>query len=99
MNYKYLGMNIRSHRALLHLTQEQLAERADLSVSYIGHIERGSRKASLEALEKIALALNVKIGRLVDDFDYTIPEPPDYFSIIRKALSRLETNYYENHMT
>ena len=41
------------------MTQEQLAEAAGLSASFLGHIERGTRVASVDTLEKLAAALEV----------------------------------------
>ncbi|MEA5069461.1 MAG: helix-turn-helix transcriptional regulator, partial [Christensenellaceae bacterium] len=54
MDYRSLGMRIRKQRKNLHLTQEELAERAGISLSFLGHIERGTRKASLETLVSLS---------------------------------------------
>jgi len=78
MNYSALGKRIRYHRRLMHFTQEQLAERAGVSLSFIGHIERGSRKASLDTLVAISNALNVSPALLLQDSlicEVTIPSP------------------------
>lgn len=58
MNYIDLGHRVRSLRKKQNLTQEQLAERIDVSASFMGHIERGSRVASLETLVKLCDALD-----------------------------------------
>ncbi|MBQ4326972.1 MAG: helix-turn-helix transcriptional regulator, partial [Clostridia bacterium] len=50
MDYTALGKRIREERLKLNLTQEQLAEDVDLSTAYIGQIERGERRVSLENL-------------------------------------------------
>jgi len=47
------------------LTQERLAEKADLSTVFISRIERGVESPSLDNLVKIARALGVKLGDLV----------------------------------
>ncbi|HHT95822.1 MAG TPA: helix-turn-helix transcriptional regulator [Clostridiaceae bacterium] len=49
------------------MSQEKLAERCDLSTSYIGLVERGERKASLEVVVKIANALDVTPNALAMD--------------------------------
>lgn len=67
MNYLALGKRIRSYRRNLRLTQEQLAEKTGVSLSFIGHIERGTRKASLETLVGISNALNVSPAILLQD--------------------------------
>ena len=67
MNYSALGKRIRTHRKNKHFTQEQLAERAGVSLSFIGHIERGSRKASLDTLVSISNALEISPAVLLQD--------------------------------
>lgn len=47
------------------MSQTELAERTDLSVPYISHIETGRKKPSLETLVKIADALSVTTDRLL----------------------------------
>jgi transcriptional regulator with XRE-family HTH domain len=52
------GRNVRKMRLKRGLTQEALAERADMSVNYIGFIENGKRSIILRNIVKIANALN-----------------------------------------
>ena len=47
MDYIYLGKRIREERLKKHLTQEQLAEYSDISLSYMGQIERGEDRKSV----------------------------------------------------
>ena len=54
-----LGVKIRILRKAAGLTQEQLAEAADVSVNFIGYVERGQRAPSIRTLERIAQALKV----------------------------------------
>ena len=49
------------------MTQEQLAEQAGISLSFLGHIERGTRKASLDTLVGIANALKISTDILLQD--------------------------------
>jgi transcriptional regulator with XRE-family HTH domain len=53
MNYKQIGNKIREFRMEKNLTQEEFAEQIGISVSYVGQIERGQRKASIKTLESI----------------------------------------------
>src|SRR4051812_21407272 len=46
------------------MTQEDLSERASISVSFLSMIERGERSPHLETLAKIAAALEVRIADL-----------------------------------
>jgi len=59
-----LGLSVKKLREQKKMTQEALAERADIHTSYIGQIERGLRYPSLKTLFKIADALNVRITDL-----------------------------------
>ncbi len=54
-----LGVKIRTLRKAAGLTQEQLAEAADVSTNFIGYVERGQRALSIKTLERIARPLNV----------------------------------------
>ena len=53
-----LGNRIRSLRLEQALSQEQLAELADLHRTYVGSVERGERNVSLDAIWQFADALN-----------------------------------------
>lgn len=61
------GETIRVYRKQLGLTQEKLAEKADLHHNFIGEVERGNMEISLGSLLKIAKALGVKVRDLVAD--------------------------------
>jgi len=65
IDYKELGKRIRAERRRQDLTQEKLAEMADISDSFMGHIERGGRILSIETLAKLANALNLSIEYIV----------------------------------
>jgi transcriptional regulator with XRE-family HTH domain len=65
MNHAAMGARIKARRKELHLTQEQLAELVGLSASFLGHIERGTRIASLETLCALCRALNVSADYLI----------------------------------
>jgi transcriptional regulator with XRE-family HTH domain len=54
------------------LTLEGLGELSDLHASYIGQIERDTKKASLETIVTLAKALGVPVGGLFS----TAPENP-----------------------
>ncbi len=67
LDYRKLGQRIRRCREDAGLTQAELAERCNLSTSYIGHIERGTRIASVETLYTIATTLCVGTDYLLLD--------------------------------
>lgn len=59
VDYKDFGIRVRAARRRLGMTQEELAEKAGISPSFLGHIERGTRIASLETLVLLCNALHV----------------------------------------
>ena len=62
---KLIGEAIRLYRKKCGLTQEALAEKADLHPVYIGELERGEQTVSIAALMRIAKALRVRVRDLV----------------------------------
>ena len=57
---KEFGKNIRNFRLKKKLSQEELADIADLHRTYIGAIERGEKNITLKNIIKITKALNIK---------------------------------------
>ena len=66
---KLLGAAIREYRKRTGLTQEKLAERADLHPNYVGEVERGEKTISVDALLRIATAMRVGLCDLVREID------------------------------
>lgn len=62
-----VGENARSLRERANLTQERVAELAELHANYYGRLERGEENPTLEVLVKIARALGVPVEELVAD--------------------------------
>jgi len=60
------GKRVRVLRKQADLSQEELAARADISVDFVGLIERGVNAPSFETLEKLAEALEVPVRELFD---------------------------------
>jgi len=67
MDYIELGKRIKAARLEAKLTQEQLAEKINLSSGHCAHVERGTSKVSLSALVAIANALNTTPDKLLLD--------------------------------
>lgn len=65
MDYAQLGKRVRIRRHVLGMTQEVLAERIGVCTSFIGHIERGSRKLSVDTLFGLCKALDVSADWLM----------------------------------
>ncbi len=62
-----VGSNIRTCRTDAGLTLEKLAEKADLSWSYLSEVERGRENISLDKLAQLAKALDVRLSKLVEN--------------------------------
>lgn len=58
---KEIGLKIAKRRNLLGISQEDLADKADLDRTYISGIERGKRNLSVFTLKKIIESLELKI--------------------------------------
>lgn len=68
-----VGNRIRFLRQKLGLSQEKLAQKADLDRTYVAGIESGKRNATLISIEKIINALDVPVKDFFDfemDVDY-----------------------------
>ena len=59
------GLNVRRQREARALTQEVLAEKADLHPTYISGIERGIRNPSVLSIAKIARAMGISLSQLM----------------------------------
>src|SRR5947207_14659639 len=72
-----LGASVRSLRFRLGISQEELAERADLHRTYIAGIERGARNVTLKSMDKLAKALGVSPASLLDPAGNLAIQPGD----------------------
>jgi transcriptional regulator with XRE-family HTH domain len=61
-----LGKNLRAARKTLGLTQEEVAERSGVQAGEVSRIEAGKRDPKVSTLEKLAAAVELPPGRLLD---------------------------------
>ena len=90
-----LKTNIKYYRIKANLTQENLAENANVTAKYISDLERGIFNVSLEKLEQIAEALNIEAYLLLKD-DYkneVIPIKVDMITKTRKSKNIIKFIY------
>lgn len=73
-NLVLIGKNIKRSRKLQDLSQEEVALRAGLGLSYYGRVERGTHNPSTLNLLRIALALNVEVCQLVPKLELILIE-------------------------
>ncbi len=59
---KKLGRRIQKFRKGLGYTQEELAEKLDISKTHMGHVEQGRKSPSLKLMERIAKTLRIKLS-------------------------------------
>ena len=67
MDYYKIGQKIRKIRKAHGLSQEELAERVEISTTHMSHIETGNTKLSLPVLVDIAAALEVRTDDLLNE--------------------------------
>ena len=70
MDYYKIGQQIRKLRKAQGLSQEELAEKIDISVTHMSHIETGNTKLSLPVFLDIAQVLEVSTDELLGEPEY-----------------------------
>lgn len=66
MDYYKIGQQIRKIRKAHGLSQEELAEKINISTTHMSHIETGNTKLSLPVFVDIATVLEVRTDDLLD---------------------------------
>jgi transcriptional regulator with XRE-family HTH domain len=79
---KALGERIRAARKTVQLSQEKLAERANLHPTYISDIERGKVNASITTYCQVARALDIPLAELL-----SLPEDPSDLRVSNELAS------------
>lgn len=69
-----LGATMRRLRQARGLSQEALADRAELDRTFIGFLERGKRRATLESAEAIARGLGLSLAELIAESEAQSPD-------------------------
>lgn len=84
LDYARIGSRISEFRRARKLSQFQLAELAEVTDSYISHIETGRKKPSLESLVRIASALGITLDRIL--LGNQVADLKDYLPEIRNLM-------------
>jgi len=71
-----LGTKLRNARLAAGLTIAEVAERSELSVSYVSEVERDMANPSVGAVNRIAEAIGIRMGSLFEDEGPAAAEPP-----------------------
>ena len=62
-----VGWNLRRLRVMRGISQDELALRAEVERAYVGHLERGTKNATLLTIEKLATALHSPLVELFQE--------------------------------
>ena len=66
LDYSIIGSRIRKARLEKNITQEELAEKIDVSVAFISRIERGTSHVNLKRLSQLCNILDIKEGVILN---------------------------------
>jgi transcriptional regulator with XRE-family HTH domain len=70
------GQAVRRLRIARKLSQEQLADLAEIHRTYIGDVERGQRNISLNNMTRIARALGIPLSHLISEMEKPVGHKP-----------------------
>ena len=101
--FEKIGEQIRSLRTAAGMTQEQLAEAADLTPQYVGQIERGDRLPRLESLARIVQVFEASPVQMLNEdavvvallMDCTSAERAVILEAAKAVKESLRENYQE----
>ena len=66
IDYSIIGQRLKKARKEKELTQEQLAEKIDVSIAFLSRIERGSSQINLKRLSQICEILGITEGEILN---------------------------------
>ena len=86
------GRRVKNLRGIKEWTQEELAEKMDISLNYLSSIERGQENPTFDMLIKLSEALGVEMRELFDIEHEVTPER------LRKMLNKLAGEVNEDKL-
>lgn len=86
------GKNVRAARESANISREAAAERAGITASYLGEIERGEKWPALEIIRSIARGLRVSATQF---FEFEDQEAGTVFDKLRSALENRTSEQQE----
>ncbi len=104
MEFKGLGQAIRALRLQRNVTGSELARRCNVTRGLISQIERGTTVPSLDVLVRIANALGVPVGQLLDSSSANLTQQVSsvtelsYYPVVRRKERRRITFPRENQV-
>lgn len=88
-----IGKVIKRERLKINLTQEQLAEKVDITPNHLSAIERGVSGVSLETAKKLCDEFNISIEALLLDRTEKIDKKEQHLSLIIEKLRKINPQY------
>ena len=82
-----IGNRLRAIRQQKGISQEELADTADLNRAFVGQVERGQKNATIRTIEKLCIALDVTLHEF---FSFELDEIDPQDEILLKASSLLK---------
>jgi transcriptional regulator with XRE-family HTH domain len=79
------GRNVRAARESAKISRDVVAERAEITVEYLGEVERGEKYPALKVTRSIARSIGVSPGRFYEFEDQEADTPADQLNV---ALSK-----------
>ena len=77
---EFLKNNVKYYRSRLNLSQQELAEKCEVSTTYIGDIELGRKYPSLRTLIKVATVFDIPVHMLLIDSENYRNQAVELFS-------------------
>lgn len=90
MDYYKIGQRIRKIRKAHGLSQEELAEKINISTTHMSHIETGNTKLSLPVLVDIAAALDVRTDDLLESNTITTSAALEEIAVVLDSCNAQE---------
>lgn len=92
-DYVAIGKHIQQYRLELDKTQEEIAEKADISKNYLSKIETGKSAGRLDKYYNIAKALGVTVDMLIDNTSNRVSSNDQiFYNQLFPLLSALSLN-------
>ena len=91
--FEILGQNIRQERMKQHMTQEYLAEKAEISSVFLSQIENNRKVPSLETVYKITTCLGISMENAFKEVYISNPQIDKQIDTILKGKSEKEKQF------
>lgn len=87
VDYTIIGERLKKARLEQGLTQENLAEKLDLSVAFLSRVERGNTHINLTRLSEICSLLNISEGDILNGSSSTSSDymQSDFYELLKKC--------------